>query len=211
MDGVLIQTLGEIKDLANETLLHVFRCLDRKDLRAVRLLCHKFANVGDMLLYQVVYFSPSRPSMQALANISQHEFFSKTVKHMIYDDTQLVLGLTDWKVFHPALPASVSEFRARRAFNLYCELFEEQNNILRNGEDLLVLRNALTCLPNLEKISVTGGPSRHPRGITYFREGAQVGASLTRFMACRTGHTRTRIKSAISAWIVGLSIIFWKL
>lgn len=174
---VLIQTLGAVcktKDLANETLLQVFRCLDRKDLRVARLVCHQFVRAGDMLLYQVVYFSPRRPSMQALANISQHEYFKSTVKHVIYDDTQLVRNLTDWKVFHSALPANVSEFRAKRAFNLYCQLFDEQDSILHNGEDLLVLRKALTCLPNLEKISVTGGPSRHPRSTTYFREGAQA-------------------------------------
>lgn len=174
---MLIQNLGvvcKIEDLSNETLLSIFDYLDRKDLRAVRLVCHQFLHSGDTLLYQVVYFSPRRPSMWALSNISQHEFFKKTVKHVIYDDTQLVRALINWKVFHPALPSSASDAEARRAFNLYRQLFDEQESILRNGEDILVLRNALACLPNLEKISVTGGPSRHPRGGTYFQEGAQA-------------------------------------
>ena len=176
-DLVLIHTAGALcktKYLANETLLNIFDCLDRKDLRAVRLVCHQFVHAGDMVLNQVVYFSPRRPSMQAFSNISQHEFFKSTVKHVIYDDTQLVENLTNSKVFHPALPASVPRVQARRAFNLYCQLLDEQESILRNGEDIVVLREALVCFPNLKKISVTGGPSRHPRGATYFREGAQA-------------------------------------
>lgn len=174
---VLMRTLGaacKSKNLADETLLSIFDYLDRKELRAVRLVCRQFSRPGNTLLYQVVYFSPRRPSMQALSNISQHELFKSTVKHVIYDDTQLVRALTNWKVFHPALPANTPKAQARRAFKLYCQLFDEQESILRNGEDTLVLRKAFARLPNLEKISVTGGPSRHPRGVTYFQEGAQA-------------------------------------
>lgn len=112
--------------------------------------------------------------MQALLNISQHEHFKSTVKHVIYDDTQLVTALINWKAFHPALPTNTPKAQARRAFKLYRQLFDEQESILRNDEDTLVLRKAFARLPNLEKISVIGGPSRHPRGATYFHEGAQA-------------------------------------
>ena len=174
---MLIQTSGAVcksKDVANETLLSIFEYLDRKDLRAVRLVCHQFLKSGDMLLNEVVFFSARRPSMRALSNISRHKFFKGTVKHLIYDDTQLVRDLTNWKVFRRALPAQSPKTQARRGFKLYCQLFDEQESLLRNGEDTLVLRKAFACLPNLEKISVIGGPSKHPRGITYFREGAQA-------------------------------------
>lgn len=174
---VLIQTLGascKTKDLANETLLNIFDYLDRKDLRAVRLVCHQFLHAGDMALNQVVYFSPRRRSMQAFSNISQHEFFKSTVKHVIYDDTQLIEDLTNSKVFDAALPAGFPRVEARRALDRYCQLFDEQESILHNGEDIVVLSKALVCFPNLKKISVTGGPSRHPRGATYFLEGAQA-------------------------------------
>lgn len=176
-DIVLIQKLGAVcksKDVANETLLSIFDYLDRKDLRAVRLVCHQFLKSGDMLLNEVVFSSPRRPSMHALSNISRHKFFKGTVKHLIYDDTQLVRDLTNWKVFHRALPAKTPKAQTRRAFKLYCQLFDEQESLLRNGEDTLVLRKALASLPNLEKISVIGGPSRHPRGLTYVQEGAQA-------------------------------------
>ena len=174
---MLIQILGAVcksKAIANETLLSIFDYLDRKDLRAVRLVCHQFLKSGDMLLNEVVFFSPRRPSMRALSNISRHKFFKGTVKHLVYDDTQLVRNLTNWKVFHRALPAKTPNTQARRGFKLYCQLFDEQESLLRNGEDTILLRKVFARLPNLEKISVIGGPSRHPRGVTYFREGAQA-------------------------------------
>ncbi|KAL2041347.1 hypothetical protein N7G274_005729 [Stereocaulon virgatum] len=128
-------------------------------LREISRLFEAFA--ANLHVAAVTYCTPNSPSRQR-RNPWTPSYFHQNVRHFIYDDTQLVRNLTNRYFFEEALKTSYTKSRAKRgrAFNEYCRLFQEQQQILDDLPNLL--REGLPRLSRLEKVSVIGGPSRNP-------------------------------------------------
>ena len=154
--------MNYFEKLADETILQIFRNLAQRELAVLRSLCRQFSRCGRELLYTDLTFSLTTRSVDAFLYVTRHPDLCQQVRHFIYDDSHLVRNLTVRNYFKKALSASHSKKRERRAhaFDEYCRLFDEQQQILESLFD--ILRDGLPCLSRLEKISVIGGPSRSP-------------------------------------------------
>ena len=117
-----------------------------------------------------VYFAPRPKAMECFETLTKHGRFVKTIKHLVYDDTQLAEQYLDLERFLCAIEdfhkGTLQE--QKRAHIAYCSLFHEQQRIVTAEEDRTVLWRGLFRLPKLSKISVIGGPSRIPGSTWYF-------------------------------------------
>ncbi|KAL8923351.1 MAG: hypothetical protein Q9208_004621 [Pyrenodesmia sp. 3 TL-2023] len=82
-------------DLPNELLVLVLGYLSNQDLKHTRLACKRLSSLSDYHFdLDTVYLSPRSKDMEVFDGITQHPFFSKRVKHVIYDSAQFVhLGI----------------------------------------------------------------------------------------------------------------------
>lgn len=66
------------------------------------------------------------------------------------------------------------EIAMKQARNACCRLLHKSKDIMGIGEDLKVLRQGLSLLTKLKKVSVIGGPSMDPGSAWYFKHGAHA-------------------------------------
>lgn len=71
--------------LPDELLHMVLLELPKGDLKAARLVCSRFSEVGACLLFKRIYFAPRKNVMEDLESVATHPVFSKSIKELVYD------------------------------------------------------------------------------------------------------------------------------
>lgn len=68
-----------------ELLQHIFRSLNRHDIRATRQVCKTFNVIASPFLIRAAWISTQPRDWRVLEAISEHKIFSKSVQEIIYD------------------------------------------------------------------------------------------------------------------------------
>ena len=120
--------------LPDELLLKIISLLPQSELKAARLTCSRWRNLGAELLFERVYCAPRKLTLERLSHIAEISHFCRYVRELVYDG-------------HAYL-------RNDAAISTYQRLYEEQDEILRNGMDSLILQRCLERMPKLSKVSL---------------------------------------------------------
>ena len=159
----------------------VCEILGQSDLKEIKLIRIAFAHspygatwvdIGAKLLFRQIYFSIGPQAMLRFQKIVETERLQKSVRHLIFVDTQLDERLVDNRhLFLSTLPGAVTMSRAQvdQMYASYCRAFKRWQKILDDGKDVALLTRGLDTLPHVNKVSVVGGPS-YDRGITSYLE-----------------------------------------
>lgn len=78
-----------LRDIPPEILSLFCECLDRQDLRNVRLLNRAFDNAARRILFRTIFLKVNLHSFGKLSNISEHETLRHYVEVFIYDGREL--------------------------------------------------------------------------------------------------------------------------
>ncbi|KFZ17825.1 hypothetical protein V501_01534 [Pseudogymnoascus sp. VKM F-4519 (FW-2642)] len=89
-----------LRDIPPEILSSFCECLERPDLRNVRLLNRAFDNAARRILFRTIFLKVNLHSFWKLAKISEHETLRQYVEIFIYDGRELELaegsGFEEW-------------------------------------------------------------------------------------------------------------------
>ena len=185
LNGSLIDS-SQMEKLPTEVVCEILGNSELKELKMIRVaFAHnlygaKWIEVGANLLFRRIYFSAGPQAMLRFRNIIETKRLQKSIRHVVFVDIQLDEGLVDDEAsFRSALPRAVamSRVQANQAYQRYCRVFKEWQKILDDGEDVALLNKGLNALPNVDKISVIGGPS-HDHGTRSYLE---IGPHATDF------------------------------
>ena len=175
-----------MEKLPTEIVREILGHSEPKELKMIRVaFAHNpygatWVEVGANLLFRRIYFSAGPQAMLRFQNIIETKRLQMSVRHLVVVDIQLNEDLVDDKArFRSALPRAVtmSRVQVNQTYQRYCRVFKEWQKILDDGEDVALLSKGLNALPNVDKISVIGGPS-HDHGTRSYLE---IGPHATDF------------------------------
>ena len=134
-----------------EILGWVLACLEKKDLKRVRLVCKKLERSAVSLLFDEVYLSTNPAEIEIMqstvrnfGNLIKTVFFSATV----YREITWRRFMSTFEHYHPM-------DYIRLAYTNYCRLRQEQQEIFRAGTHLGHLCYALRTIPNAQCLIIT--------------------------------------------------------
>ena len=146
--------------LATEMIIEIFRGLERRDLKATRLVCRRFEAAASPLLFTKAYIAARRGVIDVFKQITSHHIFSNYIREVIYDAS----------CFEPSIAASIDNFSQtsistgvlryytppndamRRDYETYVRLFDEQERIL-SDELPIALENAFKVSRNIRRVT----------------------------------------------------------
>lgn len=73
--------------LPQELLLAILECLEKKDLKQVRLVSKLWCPVATELLFDRIYFSAHEKDLDVFNKIGGHPLLRKAVRELVYDTT----------------------------------------------------------------------------------------------------------------------------
>ncbi|KAL9074717.1 MAG: hypothetical protein Q9161_002086 [Pseudevernia consocians] len=167
-----------MEKLPTEVVCEILGHSELKELKLIRIaFAHSpygatWIEIAANLLFKQIYFSLGSQAMLRFQNITETKRLQERVRHLIFVDTQLDERLVDNQPsFMSALPGAETMSHAQRiqTYETYCRVFRERQKILDDEEDVALLTKGLDTLPNLNKVSVIGGPS-HDLGTTSYLE-----------------------------------------
>ena len=135
-----------------ETLGRILACLDKKDLKEVRLVCKKLERSAVSLLFDEIYLSTNPAEIEIAQNTIRS--FGKSIKTVFF--SAVVYKEMKWGNFKNAVRRSrhYVEF-LRLAYTNYCRLRQEQQDMLRAGTYFGHLLYALRTIPNAQRLVIT--------------------------------------------------------
>lgn len=161
----------------------VCEILGHSDLKEIKLIRMAFARspygapwieTGANLLFKQIYFSIGPQAMLRFQNVTETKRLQKCVRHLVFVDTQLNERLVeDQDSFLSTLSwaGTMPRSQADRTYHTYCRVFKEWQKILDDGKDVALLIKGLGALPNVNTVSIIGGPSHDPGTVSYLENG----------------------------------------
>ncbi len=171
---------SQMEELPTEVVCEILRHSDLKEIKLIRIaFAHspygtKWIEAGANLLFKQVYFSLGPQAMLRFRNVTETKRLQESVRHLVFVDTQLDERLVDSRAsFLSALPGADTMSHAQKAqtYEAYCRVFNQQQKILDDGEDLKLLTKGLDALPKVNKVSIIGGPSQDLGTTSYLEKG----------------------------------------
>ena len=144
-----------------EVLENILTHLEKKDLKAVRLVCKKLERSAVSLLFDEIYLSTNPAEIEIAQQTARN--FGTSIKTVYFSAVEYME--LNWRRFKYA---SRENFRApeyaRLAHTNYGKLRQEQQDMLRAGTYFGHLCFILRTIPDLESLIVTDfESSSHPR------------------------------------------------
>lgn len=172
--------LGQMEKLPTEVVCEILGYSELREIKLLRVaFAHnpygtKWVDIGANLLFRQIYFSLGPQAMDRFKKITETERLQKSVRHLVIVDTQLDERLVDDQGLFLSVvqgAGSISRAQVGRSYETYCRVFKKWQKILDDGEDVALLTNGLGALPNVNKVSVIGGPSHDPGTTSYLETG----------------------------------------
>ncbi|KAF2496324.1 hypothetical protein BU16DRAFT_526822 [Lophium mytilinum] len=161
--------MATITDLPSELLIDTFAYLDRLDLKAVRGVCRRFAEISTPSIFQRVLVAPRYQALGAFQTIFQHAVYHKYVKEIVYDGSVYDAGLaTNEQVYMAHLSRAecdayrLDSWGRRKRFKQYQQLYHDQEGIQDSLILFRTLERGLESLPNVTTITYSPGPRNVP-------------------------------------------------
>lgn len=145
---------------ATETVLEIFSNFERRDLKAVRLVCKRYEILASPYLFTKAYIAARRGVMDVFRQITSHPVLSNYIREIVYD--------ASW--FEPSVAASLKNFAqtsisrgvrysfpptsdvVSRDYETYVRLFKEQERIL--SDELPVALDIAFKVPrNIQRVT----------------------------------------------------------
>ena len=143
-----------------EILGRILACLEKKDLKEVRLVCKKLERSAVSLLFDEVYLSTNPAEIEIVQSTVRN--FGKSIKTVFFSAVDY--KEMKWGHFKNAVGRCGSVENVRLAYTNYCRLRQEQQQMLRAGTYFGNLCYALRTLPNAQRLVITCfEASSHPR------------------------------------------------
>ena len=86
--------------LPNEIILAILENLEGKHLKSARLVCKTWCSYASGFLFDRIYIAPNKVDLEVFDAITQHPVLSKCVRHLVYDTSKFVPGLTKDNYIH---------------------------------------------------------------------------------------------------------------
>lgn len=149
-----------------EILGRILACLEKKDLKEVRLVCKKLERSAVSFLFDEVYLS-TNPAEIEIVQSTLRKFGNsiKTVFFSAVDYKEMKWGHFKNTVRRSGTPGRWGSVEhVRLAYTNYCRLRQEQQQMLRAGTYFGHLCYVLRTLPNAQRLVITGFEAcSHPR------------------------------------------------
>lgn len=179
LTGISIDS-NKMEQLPTEVVCEILGHSDLKEIKLIRMAFArsphgaKWIESGANLLFKQIYFSLGPQAMLRFRKITETKHLQEIVRHLVFVNSQLDERLVDSRaLFLSTLPEADSMSRAQvnKTYETYCRTFREWQTILDDGEDVALLTKGLHLLPNLNKVSIIGGPSHDPGTTSYLENG----------------------------------------
>ena len=135
-----------------EVLGRILACLNKKDLKEVRLVCKKLERSAVSLLFDEIYLSTNPAEIEVAQNTMRN--FGKSIKTVFFSAVDY--KELKWGRFKNAVGRCAPPEHVRLAYTNYCRLRQEQQQMLRTGTYFGHLCYALRTLPNVQRLVITG-------------------------------------------------------
>lgn len=150
--------------LPPEVVCEVIGFLPKKDIKNVRLASKGLSVLGAHRLFQSVYISTKRKDMESFTSVSKHPVFSKMVKEVVYDSTNITFlegedhvsfNKTNYTRFligcdsSPRVKRSTTYTKAavQRGFMSFLQNYEDQRQLAQYDADDLTHWKDVGSLP----------------------------------------------------------------
>ena len=144
-----------------EVLAWILACLEKKDLKEVRLVCRKLECSAAPLLFNEIYLSTNPAELEIAQNTLRK--FGKSIKTVLLSAVEYTE--TEWGRFRNDTIDSHSVDYVKLAYTNYCRLRQEQQEMLQTGTYFGHLCYALRTIPNTQRLVLTDfEASSHPPG-----------------------------------------------
>ncbi|KAF2739969.1 hypothetical protein EJ04DRAFT_572692 [Polyplosphaeria fusca] len=154
--------------LPAELQLQIFSFLERHDLKAVRAVCRAFRDNASPHLFKSALVCARYRALSTLKLISLHESYRKYVKEIIFDGSVYLKSFTlssdRYRAeadHHEGLRVGFSREKFLR-HGRYKQLYEEQEEMRKDGVLLMEVARALEWLPNVSSVIYSPGPRTVP-------------------------------------------------
>ena len=157
-----------VGDLPNELLTKVFEQLSRAAIKNVRLTSKQWNELSASLMFERIYFSPTKIVIDNFALITSNPLLCKNVTEVVYDAAVFSVDCLSPQSIEKKRELVMKRYYERsgteyeplsnsqllHATENLQRLYEEQQDILNNARDTKALIAGLKNLPRLEDLSV---------------------------------------------------------
>ncbi|KAI4123531.1 MAG: hypothetical protein LQ347_006121, partial [Umbilicaria vellea] len=186
-----------INQLPNEILLNIFRELEPRDIKNVRLVSRILENCASYYLVRSVYISGLRKDQEVLKAISERPVFANGVTELVFNSSMFAIfdnnlissefrnNYRDLLYRQTRCMLQMTEEEVVISYWKYLKYCWEQHKSIETGSSVACLAVALPLLPNLVHFRVMsawdlfcedgGGPSTRSWDMTVLNPGAIVG------------------------------------
>jgi hypothetical protein len=146
-----------------DEILHlIISFLPNRDVKNVRLTNRRMA-ANSKLRIERVFISPNYRNIEVFLAVARHSYFRNQVKEIIWDDARF-LGLEeDEDVEWTEEQLAKLKMDPHESFAIYRQLFEDQEDIIRDGSDIEAFREGLSAFSSLKSITVTCEEHAHEK------------------------------------------------
>jgi F-box-like len=130
--------------LPTELILLVFRCLDKIDMKSLRLVSRRFGDIALSTLFTSVKVSPSVKHFEVLRSVADHPIISRCIRQIIYIESDFcrhVRLITEDGMLHLSYPESQMQHETAAYKSL----------ILQSDVHVNTIANALSKMPNVRE------------------------------------------------------------
>ena len=139
-------------ELPPEVLGRILTCLEKKDLKEVRLVCKKLERSAVSLLFDEVYLSAHPADLEVAQTTVRN--FGKSIKTVLFSAVEY--PEIKWGLFKSLMRPSRKEIEyVRLAYTNYCRLRQEQQEMYQAGTYFGHLCYALRTVPSAQRLVLT--------------------------------------------------------
>lgn len=186
-----------IDQLPNETLLDIFRHLEPRDIKHVRLVSKTLTTCASKYLVRSVYISGFRKDQEVLKAISERPIFANGVTELVFNSSMFAIfdnnvityefknNYRDLLYRRTRYMLEMTEEEVVLSYWKYLKCCWEQHKSIETGSSVACLAAALPLLPNLVHFRVVsvwdcfcvdgGAPSERSWDMMVLNPGAIVG------------------------------------
>ena len=135
-----------------EVLARILACLEKKDLKEVRLVCRQLERLAVSLLFDEAYLSAHPAELKVAQSTVRN--FGNSIKTVLFSAVEY--PEIKWGLFKNTMRSSAKETKyVRLAYTNYCKLRQEQQQTIQAGTYFAHLCYVLRTVPNAHRLVIT--------------------------------------------------------
>ena len=153
-------------EIPTEILELILSHVDSEHIKLVRQVCRLFNDAASKFLIRTVFFSSSKRDLEVLELVSEHSVFSRHVENLVYDCRMFEKVMVSDKAsyidnfktlgFSTGSQLSFTSALATTSYRKYKQYYTDQQSLRRDGIDTACLATALSSMPRLVDVTVSG-------------------------------------------------------